>query len=326
MKNTTTQASHAGRGNNDRPVVFLMGPTACGKTDLAAALCDEYEAELVSVDAAQVYRGMDIGTAKPAREFLRNYPHHLIDIRNPGEAYNAASFRADALALIGEIRARGKLPILTGGTMFYFSALEHGLSELPSDPESRAHIDREIEQHGLEVMHARLRRIDPALAAKIPPSDTQRIRRALEIHRLTKLPPSAAMVQSIATPLDFPPLKLGLFTADRRALHARIEARFNLMIKQGLVDEVKTIIAGLDRPDKHSCLRTVGYRQVHGYLKGEFPHDQMLDKGIAATRQLAKRQLTWMRQQKNLVWVENTGGGGIDGVGAYLKSRLGVAG
>ena len=306
---------------NTPPVLFLMGPTASGKTELAAALFDAFDVELVSVDAAQVYRGMDIGTAKPAREFLRRYPHHLIDIRAPSNAYSAAEFCADARALISQIHARGKLPVLVGGTMFYFNALENGLSDLPSaDPAARAQITREIETHGLAAMHARLSRLDAKLAAAIAPSDAQRIQRAMEIHRATGNAPSEVMAQSAATPLPFPLIKLGLFTADRRLLHARIETRFRRMLEQGLVDEVKTLAAGLPDADadQQTAMRTVGYRQALGFVRGAFGYDEMIDQAIAATRQLAKRQLTWMRNQRNLVWVDNAEGVAVDGVCLYL--------
>ncbi len=311
------------REKNNRPVIFLMGPTACGKTDLAAALFDEYDAELISVDAAQIYRGMDIGTAKPSAEFLRRYPHHLIDIREPNEVYSAARFRDDALALIEPIHARGKLPILVGGTMFYFSALENGLSELPSaDPETRRHIADEMKKKGLPAMHAQLQQIDPALAATIKPSDPQRIGRALEIHRLSGELPSEVMARSKAEPLDFPLIKLGLSIADRSVLHARIEARFKRMLAQGLVDEVKTIIAGIDNSHKQPSLRTVGYRQVLEFLRGECTSDEMIERGIAATRQLAKRQLTWMRRQRDLVWMD-ANPSVADEARRYLQNRIG---
>ena len=317
----------SGREQSDRPVVFLMGPTACGKTDLAAALFDAYEAELVSVDAAQVYRGMDIGTAKPGRGFLRRYPHHLIDIRDPEDAYCAARFREDALGLIDQIHAAGKLPILVGGTLFYFAALENGLSELPAaDPDARRQIADEIARRGLPAMHGELRRIDAKLAAAILPSDAQRIQRALEIHRLSGRPPSEVMAQSAPRPIPFPLIKLGLFTSDRHGLHGRIESRFRGMLKQGLVDEVKTIVAAIDNPARQPALRTVGYRQVLGFLRGEFSQDEMTDRGIAATRQLAKRQLTWLRRQRNLVWIDGADSPPADGARAYLRHRIGEDG
>ncbi len=285
-------------------VVFLMGPTACGKTAQAARLCEQMEVELVSVDATQVYRRMNIGSGKPNGEFLRRYPHHLVDIREPSEAYSAAQFRDDGRRVIDQIHARGKLPVLTGGTMFYFAALENGLSVLPpADATARAQLGAETAQLGLPAMHAQLRRIDPKLAAAIAAADAQRILRALEIHRLTARRPSAVMAQSAAAPLPYTVLKIGLFMADRRALHARIEARFGAMLERGLVDEVRALAAE-SPPASAPARRAVGYRQVRDYLAGRLSYAAMVERSMAATRQLAKRQLTWMRQQKNLVWVD----------------------
>ena len=207
--------------------------------------------------------------------------------------------------------------------MFYFSALENGLSELPAaDPGTRAQIEHEIEREGLPAMHAQLRRIDPGLAATISPSDSQRIQRAIEIHRLSGRPPSEVMEQSAASPIRFPLIKFGLFTADRSVLHARIESRFQKMLEQGLVDEVKTILAGIDNPDKQPSLRTVGYRQVIGFLRNQYARDEMIDQAVAATRQLAKRQLTWLRRQRNLVWVDATENSFVDNVNLYLRERM----
>lgn len=323
---------------NCRPVIFLMGPTACGKTALAAAmlaaLADAHEFELVSVDAAQVYRGMDIGTAKPTREFLSEYPHHLIDIRDPSAVYSAAEFRHDALALINEIHARRKLPILVGGTMFYFAALENGLSELPAANHAlRARIDAEMEKQGAAAMHAQLLRVDPKIAATILPSDRQRIQRALEIYELSGRPPSEVMARSQNNRLPFQVIKLGLFTAERAVLHERIAARFRQMLAQGLVEETRAIAKAVtaklatDIPNpsnlgKQPSMRTVGYRQVLGFLRGEFSHQEMTMRAIAATRQLAKRQLTWMRQQRNLVWIDADHASAHENLNLYLRSRL----
>lgn len=317
---------------SDRPVLFLIGPTAAGKTDLAAALFDRAGefggAELVSVDAVQVYRGLDIGSAKPPAEFLRRYPHHLIDIRGIDATYNAADFCADARALIARIRARGKLPVLVGGSMFYFAALEHGLSELPAAcADARAAISRDIEQHGLAAAHAQLRRIDAAHAEAIRPSDAQRIQRALEIHRLTGRAPREVMRGAAPARLPYPLLKFGAFLADRRRLHARIDARFRRMVERGLLDEARAIAAAAAEPPP--ALRAVGYRQALDCLRGRLSRDEMLAKGIAATRQLAKRQLTWMRAQRDLVWVEVSTEAGlaaaVDGVCAHLRHCAGAA-
>ena len=318
------------------PVIFLIGPTATGKTAVAAALFDRLNAinrgaELVSVDATQVYRGMDIGSAKPSADFLRRYPHHLIDIRAPADTYNAAAFRADAHELIQSIRARGKLPLLVGGSSFYFAALEHGLSELPAAcADARADINRAIEQHGTAAMHKQLQRIDAAAAAAIRPSDAQRIGRALEIHRLTGCAPSAVMRRAAPKSLAFPLIKFGLFTADRRQLHARIDARFQQMLDCGLLDEVRALAEEFGDAKPPPALRAVGYRQALAHLRGNLTHDAMRAKGIAATRQLAKRQLTWMRQQRHLLWVDVSAGdaageSAVDGVCAYLQQRFDAA-
>lgn len=310
-----------------RPVLFLIGPTAAGKTDLAAALFDRFGesrgAALISVDAAQVYRGMNLGSAKPPADFLRAYPHHLIDIRAPNQTYNAAEFCADAHALIKDIRARGKRPVLVGGSSFYFAALEHGLSELPAaDADARVAINRDIERRGLAALHAQLKRIDAEAAAAIRPSDAQRIGRALEIHRLTGRAPSEVMRAAPPDRLAYPLVKFGVFIADRGRLHARIETRFRRMVARGLVDEARALAEefGDDLP----AMRAVGYRQALDFLRGKLTHDEMLVRGIAATRQLAKRQLTWMRQQRDLVWVDVSAGidAAADNVCAFLRERF----
>lgn len=310
----------------NRPVMFLIGPTAAGKTDVAAALIDRLAehggAELISVDAAQVYRGMDLGSAKPSAAFLRRYPHHLIDIRALDDAYNAAEFCADASELIQAIRARGKWPVLVGGSLFYFAALEHGLSRLPSaDADARAQIDLAIEQRGLAALHAQLQRIDAEAAAAIRPSDAQRIGRALEIHRLTGRAPSEVMQDSARRPLPYPLVKFGLFLAERGRLHARIEARFRRMVERGLAEEARALAEDFGHAP---ALRAVGYRQALDYLRGDLTHDEFVARGIAATRRLAKRQLTWMRQQRGLVWVDVTAGvdAAAESVCAFLRCRF----
>ncbi|MGR3913616.1 MAG: tRNA (adenosine(37)-N6)-dimethylallyltransferase MiaA [Gammaproteobacteria bacterium] len=305
------------------PVIFLLGPTTAGKTGLAAALRDAHPVDLISVDAAQVYRGMDIGTGKPDAAFLRAYPHALIDIRAPADTYNAARFCEDARALIAQSHARGRLPLLVGGTMFYFAALEHGLSALPSgDAEVRAEIAREMAARGVAAMHARLCGVDARLAAGILPSDRQRIARALEIHRLTGRRPSAVMAESAAVSIPFPLIKVGLFTAERAVLHRRIDARFRAMLERGLVEEVQGIAAALDDPAAQPCMRTVNYRQAHAYLRGEIGFDAMVEKSIAATRQLAKRQLTWMRRWRDLVWIDATEKSFVEVAQKHVRERL----
>ncbi len=280
-----------------------MGPTAVGKSSVAEHLFGLLDAELISVDSGQVYRGMNIGTAKPDQEFLQRVPHHLIDIRGITESYSAAEFRNDALSLIESILAKGKTPLLVGGTMFYFSVLENGISKLPgADSEARSEIERIGKKKGLEYLHRQLAEIDPASAGKIRAQDAQRIKRALEIFRITGQPPSSVMAESRPQSMKIQYRKIALFRP-RPILHERIKVRFLDMIEKGLVREVEMLIGKLKRPETLSSMRSVGYRQVIDYLHGKSSEDEMIEKGIAATRQLAKRQLTWLRNQSSVVWV-----------------------
>ncbi len=310
----------------ERPaVIFLMGATASGKTDTAARIYDQFKCELISVDAAQVYRGMDIGTAKPDKNFLDAYPHHLIDVRNIDERYSAAEFCKDAGVLINDIHQRGNTPLLVGGSMFYFSALENGLSNLPSaDSDTRILIENEIREKGLAALHQQLAAIDPDSARRISPSDSQRIQRAIELYRLTNVPPSQLTTHSRRSAhlgrLENPVVKITLFTADRKFLHRKIEQRYLRMLDQGLIDEVKALIHDLEDPASLTAMRTVGYRQVLDYLFDKVSHQQMVDNGIAATRQLAKRQLTWLRNQSNLVWFDSCHPKTVDAMLVYLGS------
>ena len=286
------------------PVIYLMGPTASGKTDVAAALYERFPVELISVDAAQVYRGMDIGTAKPDATFLGRYPHHLIDIRWPSDTYSAADFAKDARELIDDIHMRNKVPLLVGGTMFYFKALESGLSTLPvTDIEVRNAAHREILEKGLDAVYQQLQSLDPDTAKRIAPNDRQRVQRAMEIYQLSGKAPSTLM--NTADALPYPLIKLTLFDTDRAALHNRIYQRFHAMIDQGLVDEVERVSRDLTGSiDSLPSMRTVGYRQVYDFLQGKIDFGLMIEKAVAATRQLAKRQLTWLRQQSNVVWFQ----------------------
>lgn len=288
-------------GAGKPPVIWLMGPTATGKTDLAAGLLNHLPGEIISVDSALVYRGMDIGTAKPDSELLARAPHHLIDIRDPAEGYSAAEFAADATPLIADIVARGRIPLLVGGTMLYFRVLLEGLGDLPpSDPAVRAAILAEAERLGWPHLHAELARVDPDTARTLHPNHSQRIQRALEIHRLTGEPASRLRRQTggkAVRPIagDYHLIQIGLVAASRQLLHERIAQRFRRMLEQGLLEEVKRL---RERSDLHGdlpAIRAVGYRQAWGYLAGEYGYDDMVAKAIAATRQLAKRQLTWMR-------------------------------
>ena len=278
------------------PVVFLMGPTAAGKTGLAVALAGELPFEIISVDSAMVYRGMDIGTGKPTPEVQRCAPHRLIDIREPHQPYSAADFGSDARAEVRAIHGAGRIPLLVGGTGLYFRALQAGLSSLPSaDTAVRAHLAREAQRRSWRALHRRLERVDPQAAARIHPNDPQRIQRALEVYEVTGRPLSALQATGRAGALDSPVLTLVLDPARRDALHRKIEARFTTMLSAGLVDEVRML---RHDPRLHlglPSMRAVGYRQVWQHLDGSIDHAEMIERALAATRQLAKRQLTWLR-------------------------------
>ena len=281
------------------PVLVLLGPTASGKTAAVARIAQALPIELVSVDSALVFRDMDIGTAKPSAEEQALCPHHLIDIVSPEEAYSAARFAADARRLIGDIHARGRIPLLAGGTMLYIKALREGLSDLPeADPALRADIDRRAAEQGWPALHAELAALDPDAAARLKPTDAQRIQRALEIVTLTGRP----LAESYAKREDdapLPPLTvLSLEPSDRAWLHARIAQRFDQMLAQGLVDEVRALRAQYRLDPGLPSMRCVGYRQVLSFLEGETDAATLRDTGIYATRQLAKRQITWLRSMQ----------------------------
>ncbi len=277
------------------PAILLMGPTASGKTAVAMELARRFPVELISVDSAQVFRDMNVGTAKPDAATLAEFPHHLIDLISPEEAYSAARFRSDALALMGEISARGKVPLLVGGTMLYFKALLQGLAELPQAcPKTRMDIDSQADAHGWPFIHALLREVDPQTAARLHPTDSQRIQRALEVFRLSGRPMSALIAEGDDQTPPYRFLSLGLLPADRGVLHERIAQRFDAMLASGLEDEVTRLRGhyrlSLDLPS----MRCVGYRQVWEAQDGLAPRAEMRDRGVYATRQLAKRQITWM--------------------------------
>lgn len=281
------------------PAIFLMGPTATGKTALACTLADRFPVELVSVDSALVYRGLDIGAAKPDADTLRRYPHALVDIRDPSEPYSAAQFRDDALAAMRAITARGRVPLLVGGTGLYFRALEHGLSEMPSaDAEVRERLRAQAEREGWPALHARLARRDPEAAARIRPNDAQRLQRALELIELTGETPTALHAATrAARGFPYRVLKLALIPMNRDVLRARIAARFDAMLAAGFLDEVRRLRA---RDDLHAdlpALRAVGYRQAWEYLGGACGEAEFRQRAIDATRQLAKRQTTWLRSE-----------------------------
>jgi len=285
----------------DIPVICLMGPTATGKTDAAANAFELFDAEIISVDSSLVYRDMNIGTAKPDADFLAKYPHHLVDVRHANDTYSVADFYADTSRLIKQITGKGKVPVLAGGTMFYFNVLESGLSDLPqANPELRAQILADAQSLGWQLMHKRLAELDAQSAKRIDPSDTQRIQRALEIvltsgntvaeHNTKRKPP-------VANPL----VKLALSFSDRHVLHDRIERRFDIMLEQGFQAEVEFLLNNGVSADAPS-MKMIGYRQMLAFLNDEMSYDDMRFKGIVATRQLAKRQLTWLRNQRNLIW------------------------
>ncbi|MDO8263141.1 MAG: tRNA (adenosine(37)-N6)-dimethylallyltransferase MiaA [Gallionella sp.] len=278
------------------PAIFLMGPTASGKTSVAVELAQTMPVELISVDSALVYRDMNIGTAKPDAATLARAPHHLIDIIDPSEAYSAAAFRHDALRLMHDITRRGKIPLLVGGTMLYFKALREGLSDLPqADPKVRAELDAEITQHGIQHLHRQLAMVDAETAARLKPADTQRIQRAMEIYRLTGQPMSALIAQQESTELPYRILSIALIPSDRAQLHARIAIRFKSMLELGLVGELRALRSKYPLHPNLPSMRCVGYRQAWQFIEGEITAAQLLETGVAATRQLAKRQLTWLR-------------------------------
>lgn len=283
------------------PVVCLLGPTASGKTAAALALAADAPVEIISLDSALVYREMDIGTAKPTREELAVAPHHLIDIIDPADSYSAAQFVADAERLIGEIRARGHVPLIVGGTMLYYKALTQGLNDLPqADAALRAELDQLAAERGWPALHAMLAELDPVTAARLAPNDAQRIQRALEIHRLSGQPMSALLARqaegrTFAGAADQRYRVIALEPSDRLALHHRIARRYDAMLAQGFIDEVERLRARGDLHPGLPSIRCVGYRQVWEYLDGEADFATMRERGIAATRQLCKRQLTWLR-------------------------------
>lgn len=284
------------------PAILLMGPTASGKTAVAAAIAQALPCEIISVDSAQVYRHMNIGTAKPEAELLARTPHHLIDIIDPHESYSAARFRDDALALMREItEERGKIPLLAGGTMLYFQALTEGLNELPeADAAMRMMIDTMAEESGWPALHEQLARIDPQTAARLQPNDAQRIQRALEVYYLTNKPLSEFHRQPKYVYFPYTPIKIALVPSDRAQLHQRIAQRFEVMLELGLIGELRKLRQQYALDATMPSMRCVGYRQAWQYLDGEFGLAALREKGVAATRQLAKRQLTWLRAMRDV--------------------------
>ena len=302
--------------------ICLMGPTASGKTDLAIDLCERLPCDIISVDSALVYRGMDIGTAKPSADELARAPHRLIDIHDPAEAYSAADFREDALGAMTQIVASGRTPLLVGGTMLYFKALLEGLAQMPpADAAVRGQIERDALEHGWPYVHGQLAEVDPEAAAQIHPNHSQRISRALEVFRVSGVPMSRLHRQQQAQSLPYRFLQLAIAPQDRGVLHARIALRFQKMVEQGLIEEVRALRARGDLHPDLPSMRSVGYRQVWQYLEGEFDRETMVERGIIATRQLAKRQFTWLRGWPDLNWLV-TDGSGLLAASEYTPPEL----
>ncbi|MEN8217668.1 MAG: tRNA (adenosine(37)-N6)-dimethylallyltransferase MiaA [Pseudomonadota bacterium] len=288
------------------PCIFLMGPTASGKTDLAISLVKHLPCDIISVDSAMIYQGMDIGTAKPSADILAQAPHRLIDIRDPAQSYSVGQFCTDAQAEIQAIQSAGRIPLLVGGTMLYFHSLQRGLSELPSaNPQVRQRLNQEAEQMGWAAMHQRLTKIDPQTAQRIHPNDSQRIQRALEVYEVSGETMTAWYAKSPAQGWSYPTIKLVIAPEQRSTIHARIAQRFQTMLEQGLIEEVRSLFMRGDLNPDLPSMRCVGYRQVWHYLAGELDYASLPEKAIIATRQLAKRQLTWLRAQTDAYWFDS---------------------
>jgi tRNA dimethylallyltransferase len=300
-----------------------MGPTASGKTGVAVELVRELSCEIISVDSAQVYRHMDIGTAKPDAETLQAAPHHLIDVIEPDDNFSAARFRDDALAVMREVTERGKIPLLVGGTMLYFKTLLEGLSELPeADPAVRMVIDTMADERGWPALHQELSRVDPETAARLKPNDAQRIQRALEVYYVTNRPMSAFLKKPKYVYFPYVPLKLALVPGDRSELHDRIATRFEAMLELGLIGELRKLREDYALDLSMPSMRCVGYRQTWQYLDGEIGLATLREQGIAATRQLAKRQLTWLRAMKDTTEFDCLAEDLSDQVLAHLRQQL----
>jgi tRNA dimethylallyltransferase len=301
-----------GRGGNRAagerpPAIFLMGPTASGKTQLAVELRERFPVDIISVDSALVYRGMDIGTAKPDAATLRRAPHALIDIRDPAQSYSAAEFREDALAAMEASTGRGRVPLLTGGTMLYFRALTEGLATMPSaSPALRESLAGEARELGWAAMHRRLAALDPPTAERIHPNDPQRIQRALEVIELTGRRMSELQREQREEPFAWRVLRIVACPASRAVLHRRIEQRFQQMLADGFLDEVRGLRARGDLDRDLPSMRCVGYRQAWSHLEGEIDRAEMVRRAVAATRQLAKRQITWLRRETAALWYDPT--------------------
>jgi len=303
--------------------ICLMGPTASGKTELSVQLAQKIDAEIISVDSALVFKGMDIGTAKPTVEERQGIPHHLIDILDPSEFYSTGQFRKSALELMDDISRRGKIPILTGGTMLYFNSLFNGLAELPeADTEIRKQLDIDFSELGKKAMHDRLHAIDPESAKRIHPNDPQRVQRALEVYQISGKPITQFFKEAQQNTIPFKTIKLIVAPENRKLLHEKIAQRFNLMVEKGLLDEVKALYNRGDLNVDLPAIRAVGYRQTWSYLEGEYDLDTLIEKGIIATRQLAKRQFTWLRRETDALQFDSAETNLMENVFNKIKHEL----
>ncbi len=298
---------HPTEKTQEKPLaIFIMGPTASGKTDLAIELVERVNAEIISVDSAMVYKGMDIGSAKPTEEELARAPHRLIDICDPADPYSAARFRDDALREMEDIVSKGKTPLLVGGTMLYYKALLEGMHNLPdSNPQVRANLQQLLESEGLTKLHQELAKIDPESASRIHENDPQRTLRALEVFEITGKPLSQLHAEQEQNDFPYQTLQIALAPDDRSYLHQRIEKRFHQMMEQGFLQEVESLYERGDLHPDLPSIKSVGYRQMWQYLEGELSLEEAIERGIIATRQLAKRQFTWLRSWKNLNWIDS---------------------
>jgi tRNA dimethylallyltransferase len=303
---STSTAADASIIKTDLPTaIFLMGPTASGKTALAIELVENYNCEIISVDSALVYKDMNIGTAKPDAELQARAPHRLIDLIDPVEAYSAANFREDALREMADITAKGKVPLLVGGTMMYFKFLRDGAAQLPkADELIRQRLLAEGLAHGWPYMHAKLAEVDPVAATRLKPMDSQRIQRALEVFEVSGKTLTQFWAEQDEQTLPYEVISFAVMPKERKTLHKRIAQRYQIMLQQGFVDEVKKLFSRDDLHEELPSIRCVGYRQVWQYLQGEIDYDEMVERGIIATRQLAKRQITWLRSWPDLNWLD----------------------
>ena len=313
-----------GAGHGELPVLVLAGPTGAGKTDWAIRLAESAPVEIVSVDSALVYRGLDIGTAKPARELRERVPHHLIDICEPTESYSAGRFVPDAVAAMRDVHARRRVPLLVGGSMLYLRSLLHGLATLPqADSRLRAELDARAARQGWPALHAELARLDPEAAARVAPTDSQRIQRALEVCYNTGRPISE-LQRATVSPLAGRRVHYWMLAPPRAVLHERIQRRFEAMMAAGFLEEVRSLRRNGALTARHPSMRAVGYRQLWAHLDGQYPLEEAVRRGVAATRQLAKRQLTWMRGEALGRWIEPQAGLSWNRDICNLLARLGL--